>query len=102
MFAQAYDNPIPGFETKTVGNLRLFEAVPETELNLEDFNKGDFAKVPPLTARSVWSQSLTAELHCRHDQHCIQPPMAACLALDAQVVARRACTCCQNLKPFRD
>jgi starch phosphorylase len=44
VFAQAYDNPIPGFETKTVGNLRLFEAVPETELNLDDFNKGDFAK----------------------------------------------------------
>ena len=45
VYAQAYDNPIPGFETKTVGNLRLFEALPETELNMEDFNNGDFAKV---------------------------------------------------------
>ena len=45
VWAQAYDNPIPGFETKTVGNLRLFEALPETELNMDDFNAGDFAKV---------------------------------------------------------
>ncbi len=76
MFAQAYDNPIPGFETKTVGNLRLFEAVPETELNLDDFNKGDFAKVPPLTARSVWSQSLTAEFHCRRPARSALHPAA--------------------------
>ena len=45
MFAQAYDNPIPGYNTKTVGNLRLFEAVAEHEFQLEYFNEGDFAKV---------------------------------------------------------
>ncbi len=47
MWAQAYDNPVPGFETKTVGNLRLFEALPDTELDLEEFNKGEFGKVCP-------------------------------------------------------
>ncbi len=52
VYAQAYDNPIPGFETKTVGNLRLFEALPETELNMEYVNNGDFAKVG-ITARCV-------------------------------------------------
>jgi glycogen phosphorylase len=36
---------VPGFETKTVGNLRLFEALPETELDMEQFNEGNFAKV---------------------------------------------------------
>jgi glycogen phosphorylase len=45
VYAQAYDNPVPGFETKTVGNLRLFEALPETELDMEQFNEGNFAKV---------------------------------------------------------
>jgi starch phosphorylase len=44
VYAQAYDNPVPGFETKTVGNLRLFEALPETELDMEQFNEGNFAK----------------------------------------------------------
>ena len=46
MFAQAYDNPIPGYNTETVGNLRLFEALAEHEFQLEYFNEGDFAKVP--------------------------------------------------------
>lgn len=45
VFAQAYDNPIPGYNTKTVGNLRLFEALAEHEFQLEYFNEGDFAKV---------------------------------------------------------
>jgi glucan phosphorylase len=45
VYAQAYDNPIPGFETKTVSNLRLFEALPETELDMAQFNEGNFAKV---------------------------------------------------------
>ena len=45
VFAQAYDNPIPGYNTKTVGNLRLFEALAEHEFQLDYFNEGDFAKV---------------------------------------------------------
>lgn len=45
VFAQAYDNPIPGYNTETVGNLRLFEALAEHEFQLEYFNDGDFAKV---------------------------------------------------------
>lgn len=45
MFAQAYDNPIPGYNTETVGNLRLFEALAEHEFQLEYFNDGNFAKV---------------------------------------------------------
>ena len=45
VYAQAYDNPIPGYNTKTVGNLRLFEALPEHEFELHYFNEGDFPKV---------------------------------------------------------
>ena len=44
VYAQAYDNPIPGFATKTVGNLRLFEATPVTEFNLTEFNEGAYDK----------------------------------------------------------
>ena len=43
VYAQAYDNPIPGYGTKTVGNLRLFEATPVTEFALDAFNEGDYA-----------------------------------------------------------
>lgn len=44
VYAQAYDNPIPGYGTKTVGNLRLFEATPVTEFNLTEFNEGAYDK----------------------------------------------------------
>ena len=43
--AKAYDNPIPGYKTKTVGNLRLWEAVPENEFDLTMFNEGKYTEV---------------------------------------------------------
>ena len=45
VYAQAYDNPIPGFKTPTVGNLRLWDALPVTEFDLAAFNAGDYDKV---------------------------------------------------------
>lgn len=45
VFAQAYDNPIPGFQTPTVSNLRLWDALPVTEFDLAAFNAGDYDKV---------------------------------------------------------
>lgn len=45
VIAKAYDNPIPGYGTATVGNLRLWEALPTTELDLDKFNEGKFAEV---------------------------------------------------------
>ncbi len=45
VIAQAFDNPIPGFKTPTVGNLRLWDAVPVTEFDLAAFNAGDYDKV---------------------------------------------------------
>ena len=42
VYAKAYDNPIPGYQTNTVGNLRLFEAVPVNEFALDAFNEGKY------------------------------------------------------------
>ena len=48
VIAKAYDNPIPGFGTHTVGNLRLWEALPVSELDLDKFNEGKFAEASPI------------------------------------------------------
>lgn len=40
--AVAYDNPIPGWRTPTVTNLRLWDAEPLTEFDLEAFNAGEY------------------------------------------------------------
>jgi len=40
--AMAYDNPIPGYGTYNTINLRLWKAMPTSELDFEAFNKGDY------------------------------------------------------------
>lgn len=45
IIAKAYDNPIPGYKTATVGNLRLWEALPVDEFDLTAFNEGKYDKV---------------------------------------------------------
>ena len=57
VIAQAYDNPIPGYGTTTVGNLRLWEAKPVNEFALDAFNEGKYDKV-----RGVWLTANDAEL----------------------------------------
>lgn len=42
VMAKAYDNPIPGYKTKTVGNLRLWQAISPTEFDLQKFNEGKY------------------------------------------------------------
>eukprot|EP00878_Enallax_costatus_P000865 GHUV01000991.1.p1 GENE.GHUV01000991.1~~GHUV01000991.1.p1 ORF type:complete len:874 (+),score=316.12 GHUV01000991.1:204-2825(+) len=44
VIAVAYDNPIPGYATPTTSNLRLWDAMPITEFDLEAFNAGDYDK----------------------------------------------------------
>lgn len=39
--AVAYDNPIPGFDTRNCINLRLWAAKPAKEFDLEAFNTGE-------------------------------------------------------------
>lgn len=41
----AYDNPIPGYKTPTTTNLRLWDALPLDEFDLQAFNAGDYEKV---------------------------------------------------------
>ena len=58
VIAKAYDNPIPGFKTPTVGNLRLWEALPVEEFDLSAFNEGKYDKVSRLSKRqSLWPVS---------------------------------------------
>jgi len=40
--AMAYDNPVPGYGTYNTINLRLWRALPSTELDFESFNKGEY------------------------------------------------------------
>jgi starch phosphorylase len=41
--AVAYDNPIPGFNTRNTISLRLWAAKPSKEFDLEAFNTGECA-----------------------------------------------------------
>ena len=45
VIAACYDNPIPGYGTNTVGNLRLWESKPVTEFKLDEFNEGHYVEV---------------------------------------------------------
>ena len=47
VIAAAYDNPIPGYGTNTVGNLRLWESKPVNEFKLDEFNEGHYVEVVP-------------------------------------------------------
>ncbi|PRW61019.1 Alpha-glucan phosphorylase cytosolic [Chlorella sorokiniana] len=44
VIAEAYDVPIPGYGTKTCSNLRLWDALPLVELDLDAFNAGQYEK----------------------------------------------------------
>ncbi len=41
----AYDNPIPGYNTPTTTNLRLWDALPLEEFDLQAFNAGEYERV---------------------------------------------------------
>ncbi|KAH0479064.1 MAG: uncharacterized protein KVP18_002760 [Porospora cf. gigantea A] len=40
--AQAYDNPVPGFDTYNCNNLRLWRALPSKEFDFHKFNTGNY------------------------------------------------------------
>lgn len=42
VIAQAYDTPVPGYNTYNTNNLRLWRSRPYNEFNLDQFNKGDY------------------------------------------------------------
>lgn len=41
--AQAYDTPIPGFNTFNTNNLRLWKSKPCNEFDFNSFNAGDYS-----------------------------------------------------------
>lgn len=42
VIAQAYDTPVPGYNTYNTNNLRLWRSRPYNEFNFDQFNKGDY------------------------------------------------------------
>lgn len=44
VMAMAYDTPIPGYNTETVNNMRLWSAKATRDFNLKYFNEGDYIK----------------------------------------------------------
>src|SRR3990172_7271658 len=44
VFAMAYDTPIPGYQTNTVNNLRLWMSKSTRDFNLQYFNDGNYLK----------------------------------------------------------
>lgn len=42
VLAVAFDIPVPGYRTKTVNNLRLWQAKATSEFNLKEFNSGNY------------------------------------------------------------
>ena len=44
VMAMAYDTPIPGYNTQTVNNMRLWSAKATRDFNLKFFNEGDYIK----------------------------------------------------------
>ena len=59
VMAMGYDVPIPGFQTDTVNNLRLWAAKATREFNLEYFNVGDYERaVEEKTATETLSKVL--------------------------------------------
>jgi len=42
VIAEAFDNPIPGFETMNTINLRLWRSIPDETFNFAKFNEGDY------------------------------------------------------------
>jgi len=44
VMAMAFDTPVPGYDTSTVNNMRLWSAKASHDFDLEDFNEGNYIK----------------------------------------------------------
>lgn len=44
VMAMAFDTPVPGYDTNTVNNMRLWSAKASRDFNLKDFNEGNYFK----------------------------------------------------------
>lgn len=60
VYAMAYDNPIPGYDTPTTSNLRLWDSLPIEEFDLAAFNAGDYKESVEARERA---ESISAVLY---------------------------------------
>eukprot|EP01017_Pseudomicrothorax_dubius_P016539 TRINITY_DN1876_c0_g3_i1.p1 TRINITY_DN1876_c0_g3~~TRINITY_DN1876_c0_g3_i1.p1 ORF type:complete len:771 (+),score=244.59 TRINITY_DN1876_c0_g3_i1:49-2361(+) len=58
VLAQAYDNPIPGYNTFTTINLRLWRSVPVQEFDFSLFNQADYFKAIEARQRAEYISSV--------------------------------------------
>ena len=58
MLAQAYDSPMPGFNTFNSINLRLWKSVPTNEFDFASFNSGDYFKAIETRQRAEYITSV--------------------------------------------
>ncbi|AAS53918.1 AFR547Wp [Eremothecium gossypii ATCC 10895] len=66
VLAVPYDMPVPGFNTSTVNNLRLWSAKPTTEFDFSKFNSGDYSNS---VADQQRAESITAVLYPNDNFH---------------------------------
>lgn len=64
VIAVAYDTPVPGYQTNTVNNLRLWGARSSDEFNLSYFNHGDYERA---VADQIDSETISKILYPRDD-----------------------------------
>ncbi|KAI8074354.1 glycosyl transferase [Gilbertella persicaria] len=65
--AMAYDVPIPGFDTKVCGNIRLWSSKPLNTFDFDSFNAGDYERS---VAEQTNAQNLTSVLY-PNDNHLV-------------------------------
>ena len=58
VLAEAYDNPLPGFNTFNSINLRLWKSVPTSEFDFSKFNTGDYFKAIETRQRAEYISSV--------------------------------------------
>lgn len=60
VLAVAYDTPIPGYDTSTTLNLRLWSSEPTSEFDLASFNEGNYYKA---IERKQQAETISAVLY---------------------------------------
>ena len=58
VLAEAYDNPLPGYNTFNSINLRLWKSVPTSEFDFNSFNTGDYFKAIETRQRAEYISSV--------------------------------------------
>jgi starch phosphorylase len=66
VMAVAWDIPIPGYQTHTVNNLRLWQATATDEFDFDYFNSGDYVKA---VERKDKSENISKVLYPNDNQH---------------------------------